>query len=381
MKVLGMMSGTSGDGIDVVIVELSGQPPTLAWKLLKHVHLPFPPEVQAEIFTCFNPKTSGVDRLCALNFRLGRVYGEAALQAIAQSGLRREEIELIGNHGQSMWHIPSGPQASTLQIGEAAVIAELTGITTISNFRARDMAAGGQGAPLVSYVDMLLFSDPKVRRVLQNIGGIANGTYLPDAGQMERGIVPLAFDTGPGNMLIDDAMRRISGGKLHYDAGGQLASQGKVDQPLLNHWIESEPYFRLRPPKTTGRELFGEQYGARLWAEAKRRQLSDADYAATVTAFTARTIADSYRDFLPAVPEEVIVSGGGAYNRTLLKMLADEIATAKVGVIDDYGLPSDAKEAVAFAVLAYETWHHRPGNLPSATGASRSVVLGCITPG
>ncbi len=381
MKVIGMMSGTSGDGIDAVVVDLNGQPPALQWKLLKHIHLPFAPELQAEIFACFNPQTSGVDKLCALNFALGRAYADAARQVIAASGLRSQEVDLIGNHGQSMWHIPSGPRASTLQIGEAAVIAELTGLTTIHNFRARDMAAGGQGAPLVSYIDTLLFSHPDIPRVLQNIGGIANGTYLPDAAGQGRGERALAFDTGPGNMLIDDALRRISSGKLSYDAGGQLAAKGKVNSSLLRDWIEAEPYFRLPPPKTTGRELFGEQYGAYLWEQAQRSGMSDADYAATITAFTSRTIADAYRNFMPAMPQEVIVSGGGAYNQTLLKMLAKEIAPARVKRIDELGLPSDAKEAVAFAVLAYETWHNRPGNLPSATGARKAVVLGSIVPG
>lgn len=381
MKIIGMMSGTSGDGIDAAIVELTGQPPSLIWKLIKHTHVPFSEEIQAEIFACFNPKTSGVDRLCALNFSLGRIYAQAALQVIELSGLRPQDIDLIGNHGQSLWHIPFGPQASTLQIGEAAVIAELTGITTIHNFRSRDMAAGGQGAPLVSFVDSLLFSNPQTSRVLQNIGGIANGTYLPNALQISQGEKPFAFDTGPGNMLIDDAIRRISGGHQQFDTDGALAGQGKVAEKLLDQWIGNEPYFKLTPPKTTGRELFGEQYGAVLWNLAKHANLSDADFAATITAFTARTIAHAYRDFLPALPEEVVVSGGGAYNRALLKMLAAEIAPARVRTIDELGMSPDAKEAVAFAVLAYETWHNRPSNLPSATGARKLVVLGSITPG
>lgn len=381
MIVLGMMSGTSGDGIDAAIVEFSGQAPALHWKLVKHVYITFPAEIQAEIFTCFNPATSGVDRLCALNFALGKVYGEAALQAIAESGLRPEEIDLIGNHGQSVWHMPTGPKASTLQIGEAAFIAEMTGITTISNFRSRDMAAGGQGAPLVSFMDVLLFSHPQIKRAMQNIGGIANATYLPNEDQIARGIRALAFDTGPGNMLIDDAIRRITGGQQQYDAGGHLAAQGQVNQELLEGWIAAEIYLRLPAPKTTGRELFGEQYGACLWAEAQKRRVKEADYTATITAFIARTIADGYRSLMPAMPDEVIVSGGGAYNPTLLKMLADQIAPARIGVIDDFGMPSDAKEAVAFALMAYETWHNRPGNLPSATEAHKAVVLGSITPG
>jgi anhydro-N-acetylmuramic acid kinase len=381
MKIIGMMSGTSADGIDAAIVELSGQPPNLIWNLIKHIHVPFSDEVQVEIFGCFNPRTSGVDRMCALNFSLGRAYAEAALQLIEQSGLSPQDIDLIGNHGQSVWHIPSGPYASTLQIGEAAVIAEMTGVTTIHNFRSRDMAAGGQGAPLVSYIDTLLFSHPQTSRVLQNIGGIANGTYLPNSLQISQGERPFAFDTGPGNMLIDDAIRRISRGAQQYDAGGDLAGGGKVAEILLKNWIDDEPYFHLSPPKTTGRELFGEQYGAALWDQGKKSNLSDADYASTITAFTVVSIADAYRDFMPSMPEEIVVSGGGAYNRTLLKMLAAKTAPARVRTIDDLGMPPDAKEAVAFAVLAYETWHNRPDNLPSATGARKPVVLGSITPG
>jgi anhydro-N-acetylmuramic acid kinase len=319
--------------------------------------------------------------MCALNFSLGRAYAEAALQLIEQSGLSPQDIDLIGNHGQSVWHIPSGPYASTLQIGEAAVIAEMTGVTTIHNFRSRDMAAGGQGAPLVSYIDTLLFSHPQTSRVLQNIGGIANGTYLPNSLQISQGERPFAFDTGPGNMLIDDAIRRISRGAQQYDAGGDLAGGGKVAEILLKNWIDDEPYFHLSPPKTTGRELFGEQYGAALWDQGKKSNLSDADYASTITAFTVVSIADAYRDFMPSMPEEIVVSGGGAYNRTLLKMLAAKTAPARVRTIDDLGMPPDAKEAVAFAVLAYETWHNRPDNLPSATGARKPVVLGSITPG
>ena len=381
MIVLGMMSGTSADGIEAALVELSGQPPALSWKLLHHQHIDFSAALQQEIHACFNPATSSVDRLCALNFALGQAYGAAALQAIAGAGLTPAQVDLVGNHGQTVWHIPTGPQASTLQIGAPAVLAELTGVTVISDFRSRDMAAGGQGAPLVSYMDRLLFSHPQHARVLQNIGGIGNGTYLPDSAGLTRGELPFAYDTGPGNMLIDDAIRRITAGQRQYDEGGQLAAQGQVRQDLLEEWLAAEPYFRLAPPKTTGRELFGAQYGARLWSQAKALGLSDADYTATVTAFTARSIADSYRQFLPVMPQEVIVSGGGAHNRTLLGLLAAALAPCAVRVIDELGMPSDAKEAVAFAVMAYETWHNRPGNLPSATGAQRAVVLGSITPG
>ena len=381
MLVIGMMSGTSGDGVDAALVRLEGQPPALRWELLKHIHRPFDPDLQAEIFTCFNPQTSGVDRLCALNFALGRAYARVALEAVSAAGLQPGDIDLIGSHGQSLWHIPTGPQASTLQMGEAAVIAEETGITTIHNFRTRDMAAGGQGAPLVPLVDVMLFGHPALNRVLLNIGGIANGTYLPNQSRQQQGEAAYAFDTGPGNMLMDDAVRRLTGGARQFDEGGRLAARGTVDEALLRAWLDAEPYFKLRPPKTTGRELFGAQYGAVLFAQARQNGLPDEDILATLTAFTARSIAQAVQDFFPVLPDELVVSGGGALNLTLMGMLSASLPGARVYPIEQLGLGSDAKEAVAFAVLAYESWHFRPGNLPAATGASRPAVLGSITPG
>lgn len=381
MLVIGLMSGTSADGVDAALVRLEGQPPTLRWEVIRHIHYPFSPELQTEIFACFSPHTGRVDRLCALNFALGRVYAQVAKDVIRAAGLKPEDVDLVGSHGQTLWHIPRGPQASTLQMGEAAVIAEETGITTIHNFRPRDMAAGGQGAPLVAAVDVMLFSHPTLNRVLLNIGGIANGTYLPNLARTQAGETPFAFDTGPGNMLIDDGVRRVTEGREQFDAGGGLAARGKVDESLLRLWLEKEPYFKLKPPKTTGRELFGAQYGEGLVAEAQHKGLKNEDLIATLTAFTAHSIAGAVRDFLPVLPDEMVVSGGGALNLTLMGMLAAQLPEVKVYPIDALGLGSDAKEAVAFAVLAYLTWHFRPGNLPTATGAHHPVVLGSITPG
>ncbi len=376
MIAVGLMSGTSADGTDAAVVRLEGKPPALSWQVLAHVNAPHPPTLRAEIFACFHPETSDAARLCKLNFALGQAFAQAALQAIASAKLEPGQVDMIGSHGQTVWHIPTGPQASTLQIGEAAVIAEQTGITTLSNFRARDMAAGGQGAPLVAWVDALLFTHHSLVRAMQNIGGIANVTYLPPSSQGEI----CAFDTGPGNMLIDYAASRVTQDEWAFDRDGALAAQGRVDEPLLAELLQA-PFLLQPPPKTTGRELFGAQFGAQVWKQALARGLSEQDIVATFTALTARSIAQAYRRFLPRLPDEVVISGGGARNPTLMQMLTASLSPARVITLDELGLSSEAKEAVAFAVLAYETWHNRPGNLPAATGARRPVALGNITPG
>ncbi len=375
MIVVGMISGTSADGIEAVVTRLEGAPPTVRWELLAHRHVAYAPELRAEVFACFRPETGTVDRLCALNFALGRAFGGAALEAIAAAGLTPRQVDLIGSHGQTLWHIADGPQASTLQLGEPAVIAEVTGIPVVSNFRTRDMAVGGQGAPLASYPDTILFRHESLKRAVQNIGGIGNVTYLPP-----DGVGSLGFDTGPGNMLMDDAVQRLTGGAEAYDHDGVRAARGTVHAGLLAELL-TEPYLSLTPPKTTGRELFGAQYGARIWARADALGLSGDDRLATLTAFTARSIAQAYRDFLPTLPDEIYVCGGGAHNPTLMRLLRTELAPARVEPIDALGLPSEAKEAQFFAVLAYESWHGRPGNLPEATGAGRRVILGNLTPG
>lgn len=390
MIVIGLMSGTSADGFDAAVTRLEGSPPSLAWEVLGHSHRSFTPELRAEIFACFRPDSGSVDRLCRLNFTLGRAFGAAVLDAASDAGLTIDKIDLIGSHGQTLWHEPptDGESGSTLQLGEPAVIAQMTGVPVVSNFRTRDMAAGGQGAPLVPLADWLLLSHPTRTRAAQNIGGIANVTYLPATEEDKEKDIPgghndskngvMAFDMGPGNMLIDEAARLATGGAWEYDHDGELASQGGVDESLLAEWL-AEPYFQQKPPRTTGRELFGTQRAAEYWSQATRHGLSPADIVATLTALTARSIEHAYRTFLPTYPDEVIISGGGARNRTLMAMLVDRLAPARVSTSDEYGLGIEAKEAIAFAVLAYETWHKRPGNIPAATNASRAVVLGSIT--
>jgi anhydro-N-acetylmuramic acid kinase len=374
MLVIGLMSGTSADASDAALVRVEGSPPDLRWEVCAHLSLPHPADLRAEILACCSPATGNVERICSLNARLGEVFADASLELCRRAGIAISEVELIGSHGQTIWHNPSGPWAGTLQIGEAAIIAERTGCHVVSNFRPRDMAAGGQGAPLIAYVDLLLLGHPHRIRVAQNIGGIANLSYIPPTGQAGS----FAFDTGPGNMLIDDAVMRLSDGAMSYDTDGAIAAEGQIDQQLLSSLL-AHPYLQLPPPKTTGRELFGAQFGAALWQAAQQRGMRPIDLVATLTAFTAHSIAEAYRRFLPRMPDEVIISGGGVHNTTLMEQLRELLPETQLFSSEDLGLPSDAKEAVAFALLAYETWHRRPSNYPPATGAKRSVILGDIT--
>lgn len=376
MIVLGMMSGTSADGIEAALVEFTDAseagPPQ--WKILHHASIAFPDAVRQEILACVRADSGTVDRICALNFDLGKVYADAALATIEAAGYEPAQVQVIGNHGQTVWHIPNH---STLQIGSPAVIAEHTGITTISNFRARDIAAGGHGAPMVAFFDQLFFTHPTLNRALQNIGGIANATFLPANAPYNS----FAFDSGPGNMLMDDAVKRATNDAQEYDADGLIAARGQVNRALLAELL-THPFLKLAPPKTTGREMFGTPYGAQMWQWAMARGIAPDDVVTTMTLYTAQTIADSYRAFFPAMPAEVIVSGGGAKNPTLLKMLAAQLPPeTRIRTMDEFGVPAQSKEALAFAVLAYQTWRGHASNIPAATGARHPVILGDITPG
>ena len=373
---IGLMSGTSADSIDAACVRLEGAPPRLSWELLSFVTLPISEEMRREIFAAFRPETGTVDRLCQLNFTLGEAFAEASLAATRAAGLTPAQVDFIGSHGQTVWHIPpnSGEGvASTLQLGNPAVIAERTGITVVSDFRSRDMAAGGQGAPLVPFVDNLLLSHETLSRAVQNIGGIGNVTWLPAGGAGEA----FGFDTGPGNMLLDRAAEVLTEGKLRCDLDGKMAFAGQIQEKILQKWMEEEPYFTRKPPKSTGRELFGVQRCHRYLKEMEG--MAKEDILATLTAFTARSTAEAYRNFLPALPDEVLLCGGGARNPAIAAMLQKELPHSRIGRTEDAGLPGDSKEAVAFAVLGYETMNRRPGNLPAATGAKGPVILGSIT--
>ncbi len=378
MRIVGLMSGTSADGVDAALVEVEQAGPGggLAVEMRAFVGRPHPPALREAILAACDPTTGRVDRICWLNAALGEAFAAAALAAIAAAGLQPADVDLIASHGQTIYHAtqPGDDPPATLQIAAPAVIAERTGVTTVADFRPRDVAAGGQGAPLVSYVDYLLFADPARTRIVLNVGGIANFTVLRAGAGPEATI---AFDTGPGNMVIDALAESLLGEPCDRD--GRHAAAGRVDEGLLTELL-AHPYFRRSPPKTTGREQFGRQYATALRAAGERRGLGADDLLATATALTVRTVGDAIRAHVGSV-DDVVVGGGGARNPTLLGWLAREVSPARLLRHEDFGIDGDAKEAIAFAVLGYETIHGRPGTLASCTGARHPVVLGSITPG
>lgn len=375
LYVLGLMSGTSADGIDAALCRIGGAPPHLSAAIVRAATLPYPGSLREQVLAACRPGAAGADTLCRLNVAIGAAFAEAARAVIAA-----EPVDLIASHGQTVWHNveADGRVSATLQIGAAAVLAEQLGVTVIDNFRARDVAAGGQGAPLVGFVDWLLLRHPTRWRAVQNIGGMGNVSFL--APLSLANVTPIAFDTGPGNALIDAAIVRFTGGRQHYDADGAWAASGQVDAAWLAELL-AHPYFARPIPKTTGRELFGTDAADALIAQASGRGLSQADTLATLTALTAHSIAGAYRRFAPAPIDEVIIAGGGGHNLTLMAHLRALLSPAAVITSEQAGQPTDHKEALAFAVLGYETWHNRPGALPSQTGARRPSVLGQITPG
>lgn len=380
MNVIGLMSGTSADGIDAALCVITGAPPHLEVKVIETLAEPFTSDVRNRILQACSQERSRVDLICQLNFDLAQEYARIVLQLVEKAKLQTTDIDLIGSHGQTVWHLvcADGTVGSTLQIGEASVLAERTGITTVHNFRPRDVAAGGQGAPLTAYIDWLLLRHPNQWRAVQNIGGIGNVTFLPPLSNSTS--QPLALDTGPGNVLMDAAVYELTDGSLTYDADGQVARKGRVDEVWLEQLLE-HPYFSRGLPKTTGRELFGSQMAVKLVQEGRARGLSASDILMTLTVLTAQSIADAYKSFAPAPIHEVILGGGGYRNLLLVEFLSSLVAPTIVRTHEDIGLSSDFKEAMVFAVLAYETWHARPGTLSVLTGAQHPVVLGQITPG
>ncbi len=355
MRVAGVMSGTSLDGIDVAVVEIQGR----KVETIGYQFTPYAESTRAALLGALDAA-----RISRLNVHLGELYGRAVRNAIRRFGA----VELVGCHGQTIFHEGG---ANTLQIGEAAVLAEAAGVPVVSNFRARDIAAGGQGAPLVPFVDFLLFRHPRRARIALNIGGIANISFIPPAASPEEVV---AFDTGPGNMVIDALAREYTGGKRNYDRDGKIAASGRIDRKLLDDLL-ADSYYRRRPPKSAGRE----EYGAEFVARMKQSNRPLPDLIATATALTAATIANAIRQITRGAAD-LIVAGGGVHNPEILKYLAAFLPEVEIASSAAYGINPDAKEAIAFAVLAHETWRRRPSNLPSATGARRPVLLGCITP-
>ena len=378
------MSGTSVDGIDVALVRIA---PSITQngahaRLENFVTVPFPVTVRAEVLRIAEGTRVSAGEISQLNFRLGQIFGDAGLRACRKFHLAPRRLSVIGSHGQTIFHqgrpdrFLGAAVSSTLQIGEPAVIAAITGVTTVGDFRPADMAVGGQGAPLVPFVDYLLYRDARRGRAVLNIGGIANLTVIPKAAAAREVI---AFDTGPGNMVIDALVREFSSNRRSYDAEAQMASRGRLLPSLLDALL-AEKYFRQPPPKSAGREQYGRAYVGKILAWGRRHRARPEDLVRTATILTALSIADAlHRWILPRTPiSQLLISGGGARNPLILAQLSAALAGVKVVPTDSLGLPGDAKEAFIFALLADETLHGRPANLPSATGARRPAILGKI---
>jgi len=379
---VGLMAGTSLDGVDAALVRLTGPATAPGVRLLEFISVPYPTAVRRRVLRVAAGERVGTGEISQMNFLLGTLFADAALQVCRKAGITPGRLAAIGSHGQTIFHQgqatkEAGHQTcSTLQIAEPAVIAERTGTVVVSNFRTADMAAGGQGAPLVPLVDYLLLSDRKQGRVALNIGGIANLTVIPAGAKPED---VYGFDTGPGNMMMDGLVRAFTRGRRHYDSEGRMASRGKVLDDLLARVLRV-PFFRKQPPKSAGREQFGEAFVQRYFL-SKLPDARQLDLLRTANELTARTIAGALRRFVipRANVERLVASGGGAHNRLLMKRIGELLPEVEVMPSDAFGLPVDAKEAIAFAILADRTLHGLPGNLPAVTGARRAVVLGNVS--
>ena len=381
MRVVGLISGTSADAIEAVLCRIEGAPPRLEVEVIDGLSVPFPRDLQQRVHDAATVARSDVRAITLLDADLGEQFAAAALALISASGLSPDQVDLIGCHGQTIWHAvrEDGSVASTLQIGNGSFVAERTGVTTINDLRSRDVAAGGQGAPIVAYVDWLMLRHASLSRAVQNLGGIGNVAFLPPTS--DDATTPMAFDTGPANVLIDVIVTLLSDGRRSFDEDGAMAARGRVDESWIEKLLD-HPYYRQAPPKTTGRELYSPAMGAALLVEGRARGLADDDIVATITAYSADSVIDQYRRFLPRTPDEVIVAGGGTRNPTLMARLAAKLPrTTALLPLEDLGYASHQKEAIAIAVLANETWHGRPGTLPAFTGARHPVIMGSITPG
>ena len=379
MLVLGLTSGTAADAIDAVLCEIHGAPPSLTLQLRATHTQPFAADMQQRILEA-GTRHGSADKLAPLHFELAERFADAALALLAEAGVDAGEVALIGSHGQSLWHHVNtrGEVTATLQPGEPALIAERSGITTISNLRARDVVAGGQGAPLAALANWLLLRHPEHWRAALHIGGIASIVFLPPL--QDAASEPLAFDIGPGTILLDSAVHLLSDGRRNHDRHGLLARAGTVEEAWLKMRL-AHPYFNRRPPKSTGRETFGLSMATSLVTSAQRRGMSSPDILASLSAMTARSIARACERYAPQPVQEVLLSGGGCHNPAIMATLREALAPAQLLPLADLGYPGDHMSALACALLAHETWHNRPGALPALSGARHPVVLGQITPG
>lgn len=380
--VVGLMSGTSLDGVDaalVKIIESDGKNKKFQTQLIHFITIDYPAYIQTELLKLCDPESARLDVISKMNMYLGEIFADAVFKVISESSVSTSDVGLISSHGQTIYHQPNPKLidekqiTSTFQIGDINVISERTGITTVGDFRTRDMAAGGQGAPMVPYFDFKLFRSTHMKRVLLNIGGIANLTYLPKSA-CDYNV--FAYDTGPGNMIIDAFAKWITDYNQPVDWNGQLARQGEINEKWLSHLLDHE-YYNFSPPKTTGRELFGERHAAKLWEDAERIGVSKLDRIATITELTALTITNEIKKMNEGADNlEVLSSGGGVNNNFLMERLRGHLPTINVKKIDDEEITADSKEAIAFALLGYQCYHNRTNNLPNVTGASNASVMG-----
>ena len=375
MKIIGLMSGTSVDGIDAALVEVSGTQTDLKVKLLGSNTFAYPEKLRSQILAVCAGEAVSMMELALLDDAIAIQFAKAAQDIQSSYG----NAELIGSHGQTVFHRPPAPNllGYSMQLGRGELIARTTNVKTVCNFRAADLALGGEGAPLVPKIDACLLSHPTKIRAIQNIGGIGNVAYLPPHQNPDWERQICGWDTGPGNALLDMAVSRLSDGTQTYDRDGQWASQGTPDRQLVASWLEQD-FFRASPPKSTGRELFSPKYLEQCWQDMDRVHLKDSDRLATLTEFTVASIVDSYRRFLPQMPDEVLLCGGGSKNLYLRHRLQAELTSAHIGTTDEVGMDGNFKEAIAFAILAYWRVNVITGNLPQVTGASQSALLGEI---
>lgn len=367
---IGMMSGTSLDGVDACVVKIFDN---LDFEIISTHSLDYPKEIETKLFEMTNNRADVKD-VCFMNFALSKIYAQCAKELLQKSGIKKNEIEFISSHGQTIWHSPT-PQtlgkiktASTLQIGDISVLSDLSGITTVGDFRTKDISAGGLGAPLVPFADEIIFKR-NIARAIQNIGGIGNVTVL------SPNCETFAFDTGPGNMLIDYFAKKFF--DIPFDKNGEIAKSGQLSEKWLEELLK-EPYYSLNPPKTTGRELFNDDYAQKMLKTAPQKP---EDIIATITALSAHSIFEAYQKFvIPKTSiQEIVIGGGGAYNKFLMAQLKNLFKEIPVKTHEDFGIANKFKEALAFALLGYFTIKKMPNNIPACTGAKRPVIMGKVS--